>query len=92
MLHYFNPTFKKKVCLISNQDECEGGGDLTTMLNFALDFKSCLILELTITLVSVIELFMIFPPAFSPIATPVTRRVTMPALLSSLAVAECGEI
>ena len=49
-------------------------------------------LELTITLVSVIELFMIFPPAFSPIATPVTRRVTMPALLSSLAVSECGEI
>ena len=42
----FQSNIEKKVCLISNQDECEGG-DLTTMLNFALDFKSCLILKNT---------------------------------------------
>ena len=43
--------------------------------------------ELTITLVAVVELFMIFPAAFSTIATPVSSRVTMSAL-ASLTVSE----
>ena len=47
--------------------------------------------ELTITLVAVVELFMIFPTALSTIATPMSRRVTMSAL-ASLAVSERWEI
>ena len=47
--------------------------------------------ELTITLVAVVELFMIFPPALSTITNPVSRRITMSAL-SSLTVAECRKI
>ena len=43
--------------------------------------------KLTITLVAVVELFMIFPTALSTIATPVSSCVTMSAL-ASLTVSE----
>ena len=48
--------------------------------------------ELTITFVAVVELFMIFPSALPTIPTPVSRRITMPALSSRLPVSERREI
>ena len=57
-------------------------------MRYARNIAHDLIFELTITLVAIVELLVIFPPALSPVATPVPSCVAMSSLPRCLSVAE----
>ena len=57
-------------------------------MRYARNIAHDLIFELTITLVAIVELLVILPPALSAVSTPVPSCVAMSSLPRCLSVAE----